>query len=719
MGWRDAPLAESAPQRGQPTSQARWMSAPVLVTAAQTTGMDDGKDVREQPPWSTAWRKSQGPTLSETERQDAHERGALGTVALGGRAVGEGVLGAALNAAQAFNPIGGVADAVLERSTGRNQLQLEISEFNRRFGTRVPEARSLPDLLSQLLSRAGAPEPTEDERVGYEALKGASGALAMGGAGGLAPNAAALLTRTGAAAAGSVAASGALGGAAPEIVRQEGGGPVEQTLAGVTASLLPSGTRAGVSELLRRGVRGGEAGRQRVGDNIATFEQSSAGVPTMGQATQNRRMQAAESLLSRVPGGAGVMAQRAERQAENLGGGVERLASRLVPKSSAEQAGRTISRGISDAGGFFDRFKSKSAQLYDEVDRYIPADQRVSVDRTKYALSQLAAPVRGAEATSKHLINSRIGAIAENLMLDAKNGTLPYEAVKRLRTLVGEELMDAPLKGDVPISQWRRLYGALAADMEIAANGAGPQAARAYKRADNHYRSGSRRMEVLEPVLNRNGGPEAIFRAATSGTKEGASTLRATMQSLPADAQRMISATVLRRLGRAKPGHQDDLGEAFSAESFLTNWNAMSREAKSALFDRYGPDFRQSLDQIAKVTANLRQGAGVFRNPSGTAQALTQKDAALAALLAVFTGHPGTAAGIGAGVGTANLAARLLTNPTAVRWLAVRSQAPRAALPALVNPLLRSDDADLRQLGELVQHQVRDNADEREERGRT
>ena len=69
-------------------------------------------------------------------------------------------------------------------------------------------------------------------------------------------------------------------------------------------------------------------------------------------------------------------------------------------------------------------------------------------------------------------------------------------------------------------------------------------------------------------------------RSATSGTREGATTLRAVLQSLPEDGQKQVAAAVIRRMGRANPSAQDDLGEAFSSERFLTMWNSMAPEAK-------------------------------------------------------------------------------------------------------------------------------------------
>jgi hypothetical protein len=603
----------------------------------------------------------------------------LRKIALGGRAAGEGV----------FNTLA-MADEMINQTSLKNSI-------GSIFGLQPQPTKA--EEFSALLDRFGAYRPqTDSEKLLYEATKGSAGALTGAGPAGIVKNAAA---------AGAVTASGALGGSASELVRQEGGGAVAQTVAGIAGALVPGGTRSAAGALGKRLVRGGEEGRARAAENIRAFEAAGA-QPSMGQAAQSRRMQAAESLLSKTPGGAGVMARRAQMQADGLGAGIERQASKLSPHSSAEQAGRKIQRGISGEGGFVEKFKGKQEEFYDELDRYIPSKTLVDVSRTAKALATLNEDIPGAPNVSKFFKNAKIQGIEGALKADEllNDGRLPYEALKKLRTLVGREMAESGLMSDVPRSKWKALYGALSSDLEVAATQAGPRASAAYARANNYTRAGMRRLEVLDSVIDKNGGPEAVFRAATSGTKEGATTLRAVMQSLPKDGQQMVTATVLRRLGRAKAGYQDDLGETFSTETFLTNWNSMAPEAKAVLFNRYGHSFRQDMDTVAKVAANLRQGSQVFRNPSGTGQAVTQATTAATFIMSLITGNLGTAGGIAAGVGGANLSARLFTNPQAVRWLATKTRAPVSAIPALIAQLNRSDDPDLQELGQKLEQAV-------------
>lgn len=596
------------------------------------------------------------------------------------------------------------------------------------------------------------------------------------------------------------------GGAAQQTAAENGAGSVGQTLAGIAGAVTPSVGSASLSAATRGAVRGGEVGRQGVQDNINAFEAAGT-TPTIGQATQSRTAQAAESLLSRTPGAAGRMVDTAQQQANDIGTRIAQVADKLAPQASGEQAGRAVTKGISGEGGFVDQFKAKQGELYDALDTHIAPTAPVNVSNTQAALAKLNASIPGAPNISKFFKNAKIGGIDEALqadlnapppaatdlaaasskldalersrdlasqeagkftaqanedvgrannyvpvpgqprvpgslspfpgraadataaaqdattiaqskipqindaktqidqlqqIVDASNGKLPYQAVKQLRTLVGDQLSDWTMTSDVPRSKWKALYGALSSDMEGAAQEAGPEATAALNRANNYTRAGMQRLDVLSSVIDKNGGPEAVYKAVTAGTKEGATTLRAVMQSLPDDAQKTLSATVLRRLGVAKAGVQDDSGGVFSTETFLTNWNTMSPQAKSALFDRQGPAFRQNMDQIAKVASNLRDGSSVFKNPSGTGQAVAQTTAAATFITSLLTGNFGAAGAVAGTVVGANLSARLLTNPNAVKWLAEATKAPASAVPSLLNRAAQSGDPDLQALVSAV-----------------
>ncbi len=485
------------------------------------------------------------------------------------------------------------------------------------------------------------------------------------------------------------AASAAAGSGASGLARESGAGTGGQLAAALAGGLTPSALVAGVPMTVRGALRGGEQNRQSLETAISDFGSLGGAVPTVGQGTGSRMRQGLENLLGSSPTAGGVMARAGEMQGEQIGSGLDALGRRMSSNPTAEGAGRSIREGVDT---FARSTKATRRALYWQVDRNIPADAPVPLSRTQQALSAMTAPTPGAEATTGALINPELGRIAENLATDlaAGNGVaLPYEAVKGLRTRLGEEAFNFSLTPDKPTAQLRQLYGALTDDIADAARQAGPDAERALKRANNYYKKSQKRLELLEGVVDRNGGPERIFQAAMSGAKEGATVLRSVMRSLPVDAQKDVTAAVIRRMGLANPGAQDAAGEVFSAATFLNNWNKVSPEARATLFNRYGGKVSEDIDKLARVAESIKDGSGVLRNPSGTAAQVASFGYGGGLAMSILTGDIPSLSKLVAGGALANLTARAMTSPRAVAWLAKNTDRPVAALPAQLEVLKR------------------------------
>ncbi|KRG63899.1 hypothetical protein ABB26_09970 [Stenotrophomonas humi] len=298
------------------------------------------------------------------------------------------------------------------------------------------------------------------------------------------------------------------------------------------------------------------------------------------------------------------------------------------------------------------------------------------------------------------------------------DGKLPYEALQKLRTLVGREIDNSSLVSDVPRSKWRSLYGALSADMEQAVKATGnPKAVQTFEAANKHHADYIQRLERIETVLNRNGG-EDIYNAATRGLKEGATMLREVMRSLPVEDQKLVSSVFIRRMGRAVGSQQDADGSLFSMNTYLTNYANMSPQAKQVLFKNYGPEFAENMETIAKATSKIREGSQVFANPSGTARqgALIGQVAGTlsSAGAAAATGNTGVAMlallGSAGTAVSANLLSRVFTHPKAVAWLARSTKAPAGDIVAQLNTLRRigrnHEEPELLELADELQTQI-------------
>lgn len=566
------------------------------------------------------------------------------------------------------------------------------------FNMMLPgDTPSYREIGGQIADRAGLPSPqTGQERISEgvgEALTGTGLTMGLGGLANLARQAPAAMGRVGSfltAQPGMQVAGTAAGAGAAETAREDGAGQGAQLAAGLAGAMSPSGLRAGGSAAMRGLARGtsGEAMRNRLADFSAV-----GASPSLGQATGRHSIQGIENLLAGGPTSSGVMARFAEQQADDIGAGLQRRGQDLSRSASGEQAGRAVEAGVET---FSNNVGAQRRALYWLADQRIPADTGTPMTNTRRALSELTTPNPGAAQTTGRMVNPRMRQMLADLDADlqAGNGQIPYESLRRIRTQVGEQMNDFSMTPDTPARELRRLYGALSRDMEDVARSIGPEAVRDARRANNYTRVSAGRLDQVQRVVDKNGGPEAVFNAVMSGTRDGGTTLRSVMQSLPKEGQEAVTAAVIRRMGMATPGMQDATGELFSAQTFLTNWNRVSPEAKRALFDRHGSQFSADMDKIARVAQTIREGSQVFRNPSGTANrgAAYTYGTALVASLFDATGIS-TAGVVGGGLG-ANAAARILTNPRVVRELAKSTAAPTAAIPATINSIRRIGEED-------------------------
>lgn len=573
-------------------------------------------------------------------------------------------------------------------------------------GVPVRSQRENADWLADTL---GLPSPqTTTERVGGDitaGLTGGGGLLGLGRQ--MAVRAPGVVSRVGtmlAAQPGLQVTSNVAGTTAASSAREMGASPGVQTIAGLAAGMAPSAGAASGAGLLRLTVRGGEQGRQNMERTIADFARVGA-TPSVGQASGNRVVQGAESLLSGAPTSAGVLGRFAERQMDNIGEGLQARADGFVPNASAERAGRAVERGAKTFAG--DVAKQRAA-LYSQADVHIPPTTVVPLARTRQVLAELTTVPAGAQATGAQMVNPHIRSLAERIDRDffasrtagsmgslaPSAGGLGYQTVRDIRTMIGRDLSDFSLSSDRPTRQLKRVYAALSDDLEETARRQGPAATLAMRRANTYFRASAERLDQLERLIDKNGGPERIYAAVMSGTKDGGTTLRAVMQSLPQDGQRALTAAVIKRMGLATPGQQSAAGEAFSAQTFLTNWNGVSREAKRALFDRHGPKFVADMDKIARVAENIRNGSRVYANPSGTANKAAAYTYWVSLSGALLTGQLHAAAGLGVAGTGANAFARALTNPRFVNWLAKGTELPPSAITqqmVALRPIAASD----------------------------
>lgn len=490
--------------------------------------------------------------------------------------------------------------------------------------------------------------------------------------------------------------------------REQGAGPLTQLALGMGGAASTGGAVSGLEALARGATRGSNPTqfRQTI-DDFAKVGSS----PSVGQASGRRSVQGVENLLAASPTAEGAMVRASERQSAEIGAGLDRLANNLSRNPSAENAGRAIEEGAKTFGR---NVSAVRKALYWQVDKLIPRNASVQLPKTWRTIVQLTTPTKGAENTTGDLISPVMTQLRESLAKDVANGggKIPYDALKQIRSRIGEEMDASILVNTRETAQYKQLYGALSLDMEEAAKLGGPAAERAARRANTFTRVSAKRLEDVQRIIDKNGGPEAIYNAAMQGTRDGGTTIRKVMQSIDKNQQRAVTAAFLRRMGMANPSAQDATGEVFSARTFLTNWNKVSPEAKRALFDRHGPRFSEDMDRIARVAENIDKGSTVFKNPSGTGNRTAAIGYWLALGHSLYQQDWRTASGIAAlGVGTNRLAHKM-TDPGVVKWLADTTRYPAEAtfasqLQALRQIGEREDDPEILELADALEEQAR------------
>ena len=689
-----APAPAAQPAASPPPTAA----APAAAPAANPWDKDEV--IRPAPGAAPSAATAATPAQPQRSLAESAARG----VGIGTRGLVQGLtdLPAMVTDNLVAKPVNAVLDAVRSKENGPRLQMLGEAANNLMTSAGLPVAETASERVMQDINRGGA-SAVASVGVGGALARGARGAAQAAQATGrvLPPPPSTVTEAVGramSAAPGTQVVSGATGAGASSATREGGGGEGAQLVANVAGSLAPSVLPFAGQAVVRGALRGGEAGRQRVAENIKTFEEAAGTTPTLGQATQSRTLQAAETGLSNVIGGSGLMARRAEAQSKALEDSVQRLSQELAPNATGWGAGEAITKGVN---AFKDSVKTTQKKLYGDLDKFIPADAPVSVSRTQEALKALNEGIEGAPNLSQFFRNAKIGNIERAMLKDVEGATLaniapgmsstgvaptagqlPYQAIQKLRTLVGQEISENSLTSDVPRSKWRALYAALSDDLGTAAEAAGPQAQQAWNRANQYTRGSMQRLDQLETIVNREA-PERIFKAATSGLSDGGTQIHRLMKSMPEENRREVAAAVLQRLGRARNSSQNEMGDAFSSETFLTNLAAMSGPARMALFANSGfPGLRQKIETMGKMAANRREGSQVFANPSGTARQAGMVGYFATVGTAIATGNIPLLVKLAAIPAGSAMAASFMTNPNRVQKLAERSVLSEAAAPA-------------------------------------
>lgn len=192
-------------------------------------------------------------------------------------------------------------------------------------------------------------------------------------------------------------------------------GEVAPEWAGLAGMLPQAGVNAGAS-VIKRTVRGGEAGRQAMEQRLTDLNAGGIENPSVGLASGNKFVSGLENLLSHTPGSMSLYDRAHAANVAGMQAKTEAIRDAISTEHGPVVAGQAIQNDLKV--GFPQRTKETAKALADRVAALVGRDTVVPVDNSLDAATRLSTPIPGAEATSAAFIQPRIASLANNLRTD-------------------------------------------------------------------------------------------------------------------------------------------------------------------------------------------------------------------------------------------------------------------------------------------------------------
>lgn len=383
---------------------------------------------------------------------------------------------------------------------------------------------------------------------------------------------------------------------------------------------------------------------QRFGTEIAPLPADVAGAG-IGNAT---------GASGKMPLGAHFIGRARDKisaEAENARNAIAAMVGDAAP--TRDMAGDVAIQGTKK---YLETSKTKVDALYAKA-RRLGGDQPVDLANARAVLDEHIAELAQTPGGAPGL--EALKALRSEL-----DQPFPVEGVKRMRTTLRDRFMGDGMRATDIERRVGQVVDAADDDVLQSLQSAGKQdAADAYRQAATAHRERVQVIdEVLAPIVGKNADKsvEDVMTAIESASKTKGARLGKLLSVLPKEDAQTVRATLIQRLGNVPKGSQNEVGDKFSLEQFLTHWNDMSATAKGQLF---GGETRAALDDLAKV-ASARKESGRFTNFSNTGSPIGWA----AAGGSVVAGLSNPAAwGL---LALDGITGRALASPAFARWLA-------------------------------------------------
>ena len=468
-------------------------------------------------------------------------------------------------------------------------------------------------------------------------------------------------------------------GGVVEQTKKAGGNIAAEIIGGKVVQNVAKFAGEKVPEIVKNVLAGGKSNREKILEKLRVSSNIDADVGTLGLATRSPALLNLEKRLSQIP-----FSQTQMYSAfDNIRKGSSELLNTLSKKysssnqvSSPEDIGILIKAGAKTTN---EKFNKQSEKLYDDAFELAPnARGRVNnLMELKQTFNQELQGVEESLSPSMNAAFSKANAIINDSI---KGGGIDLKKLRRVRTALRKQLGDLTRTGrSEEETSLLRVYDALSKDITESVQGTPAESL--MKKADTFYARVTKKdglRDVLSDIMSKD--DIKVYNMWTSGTKVGVRDFKKILNIMPVDDRGEVKAKFIRNLGYAKPAGVTDSVNDFSTQTFLTNWDNLSTKSKVAMFGSKSNPIWNDLDDIVKSFKDI-QFSESFTNYSKTGDSIlgvTAISAAITPLIGVGTGAMslGTGGATFASIYVApKVAARLMTNPDFIKWLA--KSAPR------------------------------------------
>lgn len=323
-------------------------------------------------------------------------------------------------------------------------------------------------------------------------------------------------------------------------------------------------------------------------------------------ATESVPMQRAGAAVSQAPLVGEPLVNAVRGTTEALGASATNL-ERGLGAGSQEIAGATAKTDI----GKWIRGTSRDAEsaAHEAVKDLISPNVTTGLTNAAQTLSSI-----NARRANAGLGESPIGSMLNEAI--SRPG-LNYQGVKDLRSSFGPKVTNTLVQRGMDATEVRAIYSALSKDLESSVRRAGgTKAFDAWKSANSQSVIIKGQQDRLAKIVGVKGdsSPAQVFdrisAMASSRQRADLEGLSLTRKAVGDTAWNEIGSAMIANMGRDAQG-------AFSAARFLgpNGYNKLSAEAKEILFS---PQHRKALDDIATVSAAIKDKVSAFENTSRT-----------------------------------------------------------------------------------------------------